>query len=167
MNIFAIDPDPIIAARSLCLQHRNKMLTESVQLLQHCIPAGLRPWALTHHRHPCTVAILQSPAARAWLILHAKELARLNRPDHASSTALAQTLSGLPDPAPEEASTASLPRCGAAPFHRAAYKSTVEFYRSLYVQKALLWAADGRPMRYQDEADIPDWLAPCGAISTL
>jgi hypothetical protein len=81
MNIFAVDEDPIIAARALPDKLVVKMPIESVQML--C------PWAFNTHKafivkpdgghygikgfahHPCTLWQYEDPANVAWLMLHA------------------------------------------------------------------------------------------------
>jgi hypothetical protein len=81
MNIFAVDEDPIIAARALPDKLVVKMPIESVQMLA--------PWAFNTHgaliskpdgghygtkgyaHHPCTKWQYEDPANVAWLLLHA------------------------------------------------------------------------------------------------
>jgi hypothetical protein len=84
MNIFAVDEDPIVAARMLPDKLVVKMPTESIQML--C------PWAFKTHgvlitkpeeaegdtygtkgfaHHPCTLWQYEDPANVAWLLLHA------------------------------------------------------------------------------------------------
>lgn len=81
MNIFAVDEDPIIAARALPDKLVVKMPVESAQML--C------PWAFNTHgvliakpqggvygtkgyaHHPCTLWQYEDPANVAWLLLHA------------------------------------------------------------------------------------------------
>ena len=85
MNIFAVDEDPILAARALPDKLVVKMPTESIQML--C------PWAFNTHQsliakptgghygtkgfanHPCTKWQYEDPANVAWLLLHAFGLA--------------------------------------------------------------------------------------------
>ena len=85
MNIFAVDEDPILAARMLPDKLVVKMPTESLQML--C------PWAFNTHgvliekpdggsygtkgfaHHPCTKWQYEDPANVAWLLLHAFGLA--------------------------------------------------------------------------------------------
>lgn len=80
MNIFAVDADPGIAARSLVDRHVVKMVLESVQLL--CVvhaakgnaPEGI--WgSLAWSRHPCARWASASRSNYAWLISHAAALA--------------------------------------------------------------------------------------------
>ena len=85
MNIFAVDEDPIIAARALPDKLVVKMPTESLQLLT--------PWAFNAHgvliakpeggtygtkgfaHHPCSKWQYEDPANVAWVIMHAFGLA--------------------------------------------------------------------------------------------
>jgi hypothetical protein len=81
MNIFAVDEDPILAARMLPDKLVVKMPVESLQMLA--------PWAFNTHgvliqkpdggvygtkgfaSHPCTKWQYEDPANVAWLLLHA------------------------------------------------------------------------------------------------
>ena len=81
MNIFAVNDNPILAARDLPDKLVVKMPTESIQLLT--------PWAFNTHgvyilkpdgtnygikgfaHHPCAKWLYESPANVAWLIDHA------------------------------------------------------------------------------------------------
>ena len=81
MNIFAVDNDPILAARALPDKLVVKMPIESLQMLS--------PWAFNTHglliqkpdggnygtkgfaNHPCTRWQYEDPANAAWLLLHA------------------------------------------------------------------------------------------------
>jgi len=168
MNIFFVDPDPELAASMLCLQHRAKMLTESVQILcsaAHNISppyaAEYELWKPTHLHHPCVTWIENSSAARRWLVLHAYKLAALHdnmRPDSAINMldranellfGLQPALSVLPKP----------PQCMPPEFQRAG--DPVSAYQLYYADKARLWATRGKPhlkMRYKDATCVPMWL---------
>lgn len=73
MNIFAVDKDPTIAARSLCDAHVIKMTLESAQMLSTArILAGEKAtYKATHKSHPCTVWVRKSKANYLWLLEHA------------------------------------------------------------------------------------------------
>lgn len=73
MNIFAVDHDPVVAARALCDKHVVKMPLETAQLL--CAVAHKNgiidvPYKLTHKNHPCTVWAGTSKKNWAWTITH-------------------------------------------------------------------------------------------------
>jgi hypothetical protein len=72
MNVFALDPDPEIAAQSHCDKHVNKMLLESVQILNGALyERDLDDFAFygyTHKNHPCTLWAAESWANFEWLI---------------------------------------------------------------------------------------------------
>ena len=74
MNIFVLDQDPRIAARSLCDKHINKMLLESAQLLCGTFPQGVAPYRRTHHQHPCAIWTRTTTENWQWLVDHALEL---------------------------------------------------------------------------------------------
>jgi hypothetical protein len=79
MNIFAVDPDPVISAKSLVDRHVVKMILESAQLLcvTHSIhgqvPEGI--WdSLGWRHHPCAKWTAASLANYRWLLAHANGL---------------------------------------------------------------------------------------------
>ena len=74
MNIFMTDPDPTIAAQSLCDRHVVKMVLESAQLLSSARPKakGYKP---THLNHPCTQWVSKTDSNYQWLFNHFQALA--------------------------------------------------------------------------------------------
>lgn len=76
MNIFAVEADPVLAARALCDKHVVKMPLESAQLL--CTTAhalGLdAPYKPTHRNHPCSLWLLEGAGNVLWLHAHGLEL---------------------------------------------------------------------------------------------
>lgn len=100
MNIFVIDDDPIIAARSLCDKHVVKMILESAQLLStahHIIDGEELPavkgskkkrykhhsqyrdsilYRITHINHPCTIWTRETAENYNWLFLHFMEMCK-------------------------------------------------------------------------------------------
>lgn len=72
MNIFVVDTDPIVAAKSLCDQHVVKMILESAQLL--CSPFDKAPYKRTHYNHPCAKWVRRSQDNYSWLLQHAVAL---------------------------------------------------------------------------------------------
>jgi hypothetical protein len=83
MNIFVLDPDPIIAASYHCDQHMHKMILESAQMLSTVARDYAPKWdnALytgyykpTHINHPCTHWLRASPDNCKWLVRLCREL---------------------------------------------------------------------------------------------
>jgi hypothetical protein len=82
MNIFALRPDPAIAASVHCDQHLHKMIVESAQMLStmvHVTDIGdailkrviYKP---THTNHPCTKWVCEAQKNAGWLISLCHEL---------------------------------------------------------------------------------------------
>ena len=85
MNIFAVDTDPIKAAKALPDKHVTKMILESAQML--ALVFSDHYWGIgtvskvdgtpfktqkgAFKKHPCTIWAAASPANCAWLIQHA------------------------------------------------------------------------------------------------
>ena len=74
MNIFALDNDPLMAARMHCDKHVVKMILESAQMLcaVHHIydtPESHDEWMYrpTHTKHPCTLWAAENTANYRWL----------------------------------------------------------------------------------------------------
>lgn len=106
MNIFALDNDPVQAARDQCNKHVVKMILESAQLLCTALylrgaPTESLPYRPTHVRHPSTLWTAASPDNVAWLWLHALELCdeyeRRYGKRHKTGSALVQLQSLVPD----------------------------------------------------------------------
>lgn len=86
MNIFALNADPILAAKDLCNSHCIKMILESTQMLAtNAILCGATedqlpltksgtPIRKTHQNHPSTIWARQSRSNYRWLINHAKAM---------------------------------------------------------------------------------------------
>lgn len=133
MNIFVLDLDPVIAARSQADKHVTKMVLESAQLLCSAFPAGAAPYRRTHYNHPCSVWTRASYDNFVWLIDHGMALGnefhhRYGK-HHASYEVLRWCWKNVGD--------ADLPDIGLTPFAQAMpgeYKRTdpVEAYRGYY-----------------------------------
>ncbi len=79
MNIFALDDNPIQAAKDQCNKHVVKMIVESAQLLctaLHINGINIQnlPYRPTHSRHPSTIWTSSSNNNIAWLWAHAHAL---------------------------------------------------------------------------------------------
>ena len=90
MNIFAVDHNPVEAARALHDQHVVKMVLETAQILctvAHSCGVAVK-YKPTHARHPCTLWASETAANASWLYLHglalAEEYARRFGRAHAS-----------------------------------------------------------------------------------
>lgn len=76
MNIFYVDTDPRIAARSLCDKHVVKMILESAQMLctAHHVSGGVyvsnMPYKATHKNHPSNIWVRKSFNHYIWLYDH-------------------------------------------------------------------------------------------------
>jgi hypothetical protein len=78
VNIFAVDRDPVRAARALCDRHVVKMTVETAQIL--CTAAQTRlgqpaPYRPTHAKHPCVEWVAACRANWSWLVRHGRALA--------------------------------------------------------------------------------------------
>ena len=91
MNIFVVDKNPKIAARSLCDQHVVKMLIENCQMLSAVLDVtysdkhrgdggdphvclGLANYPKSVRKHPCTLWLMESINNVKWLIAHHREM---------------------------------------------------------------------------------------------
>ena len=104
MNIFALDPNPKVAANFHCDQHLNKMILEAAQMA--CTVAHMRgttlrdmPFAYrpTHASHPCTKWLASSNWNLVWLLDMATELDYIRQfvfgsTEHASLAVLRETV---------------------------------------------------------------------------
>lgn len=96
MNVFVVDNDPIVAAKSLCDKHVVKMIVESAQMLStaHRMLDGVleitqskttnrkvkyyrlsddletKLYKACHHSHPCTIWTMESVANYRWHYQH-------------------------------------------------------------------------------------------------
>jgi hypothetical protein len=98
VNIFYVDTDPVLAAKSLCDKHIVKMPLETAQML--CVPFVSAPYKPTHTKHPCTLWALSSLENYNWLLEHGVALsheytARYGRV-HASEEVIWWCYEGLP-----------------------------------------------------------------------
>jgi hypothetical protein len=78
VNVFAVDRDPVRAARALCDRHVVKMTLETAQIL--CTAARTRlgrhaPYRATHASHPCVAWAAARRENWAWLVRHGLALA--------------------------------------------------------------------------------------------
>lgn len=83
MNIFAYDPDPTICALWLDDKRKNKMITETSQLLSTCLRIEARGWLesnrhdvhqIAYASHPCTRWVRKSWTHFSWLVTYMQAL---------------------------------------------------------------------------------------------
>ena len=78
MNIFVVDPSPLVCAEYLDDIRANKMLLETTQLLctalNYHAGSKITPYKSTHINHPCTVWARETKANWLWLYTYAIEL---------------------------------------------------------------------------------------------
>jgi hypothetical protein len=76
MNIFYINPDPIIAAKELADDHIRKMQIESAQMCctAHWETDSTAPYKRAHKNHPSTIWTRQSIQHYRWLVKHGLEI---------------------------------------------------------------------------------------------
>ena len=74
MNIFVVNSDPMIAARSLCDQHVVKMPLENCQMLSALFEDDYCGYPKSVKKHPCTLWLKQSKQNVIWLLDHHAEL---------------------------------------------------------------------------------------------
>jgi len=72
MNIFALDSDPVLAAKYHCDKHVVKMILETVQLLSNCVyypprQGNTQTYRHSHLKHPCTIWVFESKLNFEWL----------------------------------------------------------------------------------------------------
>lgn len=156
--MFALDSDPIAAARDLCDRHVVKMALESAQIL--CTVSHLLgktgPYKPTHARHPVVLWAMASRGNAEWLITHGiaicDEYHRRYLKRHASLDAIWWAANGGALPASGRLQPHA--QCMPDQYRRA---DAVEAYRAYYRAKAAEWAARGRPMVWTGR-EAPEWM---------
>lgn len=79
MNIFYLDPNPILSAQYLCNRHVVKMVLEGCQILSfahHHVNSLFkdRIYRPTHKNHPCMLWVVKNAAHYQWLLDHTKAI---------------------------------------------------------------------------------------------
>ena len=79
MNIFYLDPDPVLAAQYHCDKHLSKMIIETAQMLSAAhhetgSPLSDQVYKLTHKNHPSTIWTRSSTDHYSWLYELFREL---------------------------------------------------------------------------------------------
>ena len=70
MNIFVVDPDPMVAATQLCDQHVVKMPLENCQMLSAVFEDDYCGHPKAVSKHPCTLWLKESKQNVIWLLDH-------------------------------------------------------------------------------------------------
>lgn len=122
MNIFFVDENPVIAAKSLANTHAVKMILESAQMLStaHHVCPGVtynlikdKIYKKTHMNHPSTKWVRENSANYSWLVLHALALCEeyTSRYGRRHATQDKITLLGLSRPSIPLSFETTLPPC--------------------------------------------------------
>jgi len=162
MNIFAVDPDPIVSAKSLVDRHVVKMILESVQLMcvAHAVhgpvPEGV--WdSLGWRHHPCAKWTAASLSNYRWLLAHAEGLCaeyrhRYGRTHKLESDGMLERLAAAPP----------ISDIGPTPFAEATGDihdgEPVATYRRYYIEHKshlMVWT----------RREPPDWIRAAMAVS--
>ncbi len=173
MNIFILDPNPIIAARYHCDQHLHKMILESAQMASSAVgffpdlPDSIRRkiYKPAYLSHPCTMWVCESPANLAWVCILAKNLEyirlKLGFNPHASSTVINLIHEWCDDNFGHSYTWENYTPFAEAMYARVKIRrdlNTVQKYQHYYRLKSKEWALTGRgPMTY-DRRSTPDFM---------
>ena len=152
MNIFVVDTDPEVAARSLCDKHIVKMPLETAQMLcavswRFLVPAPYKPG---FQHHPCTRWAGETLENWHWLLRHGLELcAEYERRfwrRHACLKVLlwCQEQGGRPSPGPRAPFVQALPK-------ELRQEDAVMAYRAYYLRDKARFA------RWTLPAEPPAW----------
>lgn len=189
MNIFFLDPNPVIAASMHCDQHLHKMILESAQMLSTWVRATQtwrRGWEDTpiykssYYNHPCNEAIRQDTNYAMYVYSLACNLnsirMSLGSSDHASMKCLefisnfieVTQLTQPPHYTAGDTEVKAPIFCGPAfiKLNNAAYPTVPDKYKAFYLHKAKQWALDGKPRMSYRGRSVPDFLKDCEYVST-
>jgi hypothetical protein len=168
MNIFVLDPNPIIAASYHCDQHLHKMVLESAQLLStaahiHFPHLKAHIYAPAYQNHPCSIWVSASPNHMVWLCSLATALNEIRETNgsnrHASMDVIDAISANL---------TNALWGTLIQPtyFAKAMYAhikirpdlDTVGKYRLYYRKKSMAWGLTGSRMMSYKGRTVPDFM---------
>lgn len=171
MNIFALHPDPAIAASMHCDQHLHKMILESAQMLStamwHWWPDS-RPFIYkpAYEKHPCTQWVCASKSNAWWitsLMFQLNEI-RLDtgaQVDH-SSLEISNVFHHYVDAYEEVNIPTSAHQfifAGPDQFRLRPDLNIHRKYQQYYIQKFHLWLDKRQPMSYKGRP-LPEFLLP-------
>jgi Pyrimidine dimer DNA glycosylase len=166
MNIFALDPDPAIAASMHCDQHLHKMILESAQIVSTVLWDRVSPmvrlglYKPTHINHPCTLWAAKSDANLWWLIQLAHNLndirESLGSSEHSSIATINVARYFIE---PDITEPVHHIFCGAPELNLRSDLSVHERYQKYYIQKFHQWLDTRQPMSYKGRP-LPQFLSP-------
>lgn len=142
MNIFYLDPDPVIAARMQCDKHVVKMTLETAQILSTVMGGPYKP---THQRHP---SVLWAATQLHWVYDHFRALLSEYHWRYDRIHKCAEIVHQLPLLPQKINAWADPPQCMPATYHRA---DTVAAYRAYYRGDKARFA------KWQRGRAAPDW----------
>lgn len=165
MNIFALHPDPAIAASMHCDQHLHKMILESAQMLSVALikyyPDKARlVYKPAYEKHPCTQWLLKDTANIHWLLNLCYELENIRQ-------GLGCNTHSSMDIVDVVASTMQLDVlnppyefifCGPDGIRLRSDISIHQKYHLLYTQKYRAWLDTPKRMSYKNRP-LPDFLS--------
>ncbi len=180
MNIFFLDPDPVVAASMHCDQHLHKMILESAQMLSTWVIATQtwrRSWEDTpvykssYYNHPCNEAIRSNPNYAMYVYSLACNLnsirLSLGSSNHASMECL-EFISNFIEveqvmAIPGDTFVSNPIFCGPAfiKLDNVRYPTVPDKYKRFYLHKAKQWALDGKPRMSYKNRPIPEFLKDC------
>ena len=169
MNIFVLDPNPVIAANYHCDQHLHKMILESAQMLStaahiHFPQLRAHIYAPAYQNHPCTVWVSASLANMEWVCHLANQLNEIRETYGANRHSSMDVIKAICDQFLVVDPQNEIPN--PTSFAEAMYPhikirndlSTVEKYQLYYRKKHAQWVLDkGRGMTYKDRP-VPDFM---------
>lgn len=141
MNIFYLDPDPVIAARMQCDKHVVKMALETAQILS-TVTGG--PYKPTHKHHPSVLWAHKQPS---WVLKHFMGLLAEYHHRYGRHHKCAELLLSFTELPPDEPWT-DPPQCMPVNYHQA---DTVQAYRAYYRGDKARFA------KWQRGRAAPDW----------
>lgn len=169
MNIFILDPNPIIAAEYHCDQHLHKMILESAQMLStaaHIHFPQLRGhiYAPAYQNHPCTVWVCESRSNMVWVCHLANQLNEIRETHGANRHSSMDVIKAICDQFLIVDPDNAIPK--PTSFAEAMYPhikirndlTTVQKYQLYYRKKHTQWALDKhKGMTYKDRP-VPDFM---------
>lgn len=164
MNIFVLDPNPIIAASYHCDQHLHKMVLESAQLLStaaHIHFPHLSPYiyAPSYQKHPCNIWIRESYSHMAWVCSLAIALDSIRQTNGSTEHSSIRVIKAVQDNIPTDSPMPTY-------FAEAMYAhikirpdlGTVGKYRLYYRKKSIAWGSTERRMMMYKGRSVPDFM---------
>lgn len=175
MNVFYVDADPEVAARSLCDKHVSKMCLESAQIVSTVVRETLSVtdaalYKSTHVNHPIVQWTGKATANFLWVAIHGLALSDewqfryVHDNPHKSAAIILQALQYLPALDKVLKGWRSVPpACMPAQYRNA--MSTIASYRNYYHKvKAYMakWEKGRKPPYWwsQRTADLYTWNTP-------